>query len=153
MSVHKARVVWQRETESFAYPDYNRDHEWRFGSIVVPASAAPGFLGEEGRVDPEEAFVASVSACHMLTFLAIASRKRHVVDRYDDEATGILAKNPDGRLAITRVTLRPRIGFADGGVPDAVALERMHELSHAQCFIANSVRTEIVVESPPDTDG
>lgn len=147
MSVHKARVVWRRETESFDYPDYSRNHLWRFDAAEVAASAAPGFLGDPERIDPEEAFVASVAACHMLTFLAIASRKKYTVDAYDDEATGVLSNNAEGRLAVTRVTLRPRIVFGAQRRPDALAIERMHELAHKECFIANSVRTEIVVEA------
>lgn len=152
MSAHKARVVWRRDTESFAYPDYSRSHEWRFDKVVVPASAAPGFLGDGERVDPEEAFVASVAACHMLTFLAIASRKKYTIDDYDDEATGLLANNSDGRLAVTRVTLRPRITFSGERQPDDEAIARMHELAHKECFIANSVVTEIVVEPAPASD-
>lgn len=153
MSVHKARVAWRRETSSFDYAEYNRSHEWFFDETVVPASAAPAFLGDANRVDPEEAFVASVAACHMLTFLAIASRKRYIVESYDDQATGLMSKNGEGRLAITRVTLRPRIVFGGESPPDSAAVDRMHSLSHSECFIANSVRTEIVVEAPPATAG
>ena len=99
-----------------------------------------------GNVDPEEAFVAAISSCHMLTFLAVASRKRLVVDRYEDAAVGIMEKNQEGKLAVTRVELNPRVTFAD---PAAVApdeLERLHHLAHENCFIANSVRTEIDVK-------
>lgn len=152
MSAHKARVVWRRDSESFDYPDYSRNHEWRFASAVVVASAAPGYLGDAQYVDPEEAFVASVAACHMLTFLAIASRKKYLVDAYDDDATGILSNNTEGRLALTRVTLRPRIVFAAGRRPDDETIARMHELAHRECFIANSVRTEIVIEAPAAQD-
>jgi len=150
MSAHKATIEWQRETESFEYAEYNRDHMWRFEAVEVVASAAPGFYGNAARVDPEEAFVAGLSSCHMLTFLAFASKKGFVVDAYTDEATGVLAKNDDGKLAVTRVTLRPTIVFGGDKRPDAAAISRMHELAHKECFLANSVRTEVVVEQEND---
>ena len=112
MSAHTAKVLWQRDTESFAYDSYSRDHTWTFGDVVVTASAAPEFLGSAAHVDPEQAFVATLSSCHMLTFLAIAARKRLVVDRYEDQAVGYLEKNADGKLAVTRVELRPQVSFA-----------------------------------------
>jgi organic hydroperoxide reductase OsmC/OhrA len=112
----------------------------------VPGSANPKYLGNPGPVDPEEAFVAALSSCHMLTFLAIAARKRLVVDAYDDHAVGVIAKNEAGRLAITQVTLNPKIVWG-GPEPDAATLERMHHLAHQECFIANSVTTEITVAS------
>nr|WP_273482928.1 OsmC family protein [Kribbella italica] len=101
-------------------------------------------MGNPGPVDPEEAFIASLSSCHMLTFLAIAAKKRLVVDAYDDHAVGVMAKNERGRIAITQVTLHPKIVFA-GEQPDAAALERIHHRAHEECFIANSVTTEIIV--------
>ena len=110
MSEHVVDVSWSRGEHEFTYDVYNRDHEWRFdGGITVPGSANPKYLGNPGPVDPEEAFVASLSSCHMLTFLAIAARKRLVVDAYDDHAVGVMAKNEAGRLAITQVTLNPKI--------------------------------------------
>jgi len=148
MSQHRATIAWRRETEDFTYESYNRSHEWRFANdIVIPASAAPEFLGTPDRVDPEEAFVATISACHMLTFLAICARKRLTVLEYVDEATGHLEKNAAGALAITRVELSPRIRFA-GDPPADRLMERLHEQSHAECFIANSVLTDIRVVSP-----
>jgi len=149
VSEHRARIDWNRETDSFAYDDYNRAHEWLFESgQKVRASASPRFLGTDDRVDPEEAFVASLSACHMLTFLAICARKRIAVDRYEDDAVGFLEQNEDNRLAIGRVVLRPRITFANGATPDAKTLSRIHDMSHAECFLANSVHTTITVEPP-----
>ena len=110
MSEHKVTVDWKRETPDFAYETYNRDHDWAFDAgVTVRASANPAYLGSESCVDPEEAFVASLSSCHMLTFLAIAARKRYVVDGYHDEAVGVLAKDAAGSLAMTRVTLRPQV--------------------------------------------
>ena len=148
MSEHHATVSWRRTTEDFSYESYDRDHSWTFeGGSEIAASAALDFLGSADRVDPEAAFVASLSSCHMLTFLAIAARRRLVVERYVDRAVGTMEKNQDGRLSITRVALRPQIEFSGEG-PDAERLAKMHELSHRECFIANSVRTEIVIEPP-----
>ncbi|MDH3647662.1 MAG: OsmC family protein [Gammaproteobacteria bacterium] len=147
MSAHKATIEWRRETDSFEYNDYNRNHLWQFETTTVAASAAPGFLGDALRVDPEEAYVASLSSCHMLTFLALASKKGFVVDSYTDEATGVLAKNDDGKLSITHVTLRPAVVFGGDKQPDAEALARINELAHRECFIANSVRTKISIET------
>lgn len=143
MSEHRATISWQRSSEGFSYAEYNREHEWRFGSgRSIPASAAPKYLGNGENVDPEEAFVAAISSCHMLTFLAICARKRIVVDRYEDQAVGYLSVNAEGRLAVTRVELAPRIVFG-GEPPDTASLQALHELSHHECFIANSVRTDI----------
>ena len=151
MSHHVAVIDWKRETESFRYEDYNRAHVWRFESgINVNASSAPAFLGTPDRVDPEEAFVASVSACHMLTFLAICARRGLVVDSYVDEAVGYLEKNAAGKLVITRVDLTPRITFG-GEPPSPDLLDTLHEYSHRDCFIANSVLCEIVVRTPGQT--
>lgn len=99
MSEHHAKVVWSRNEVDFSYQTYSRDHLWSFpGGVEVPASAAPDFLGSEQRVDPEEAFVAALSSCHMLTFLAIAAKKRLVIEEYQDEAVGFLEKNDMGKL-------------------------------------------------------
>lgn len=148
MSEHHAAIRWRRDSESFAYDDYNRAHEWHFADAVrVPASAAPEFRGDADRVDPEAAFVAALSACHMLTFLAICARRRIVVDAYEDDAVGHLEKNADGRLAVTRVELRPRVTFA-GDSPADEELARIHDMSHRECFIANSVLTDVRVAVP-----
>jgi organic hydroperoxide reductase OsmC/OhrA len=147
MSQHEATLSWSRGGRGFGYDEYSRDHTWAFdGGVEVAATAAPAYRGNPARVDPEEAFVAAVASCHMLTFLAIAARKRLVVDRYDDTATGYMEKNAEGKLAITRVVLRPRIVFA-GTAPAPDALARLHESAHENCFIASSVRSEIVVET------
>jgi organic hydroperoxide reductase OsmC/OhrA len=146
MSEHRASLNWNRDRDDFKYPTYTRDHTWSFQSAgSVRASAAPEFLGNAERVDPEEAFVASLSACHMLTFLAIAAKRRFVVDMYSDDAIGYLEENDEGRLAITRVELRPEIAFSGETLPTSDQIESMHHLSHKECFIANSVNTEIVV--------
>jgi len=147
MSEHRATISWSRGTSDFTYDAYSRDHSWTFeGGIEVAASAAPDFLGTPELVDPEEAFVASVASCHMLTFLAIAARKRLTVEEYRDHAVGTLEKNSEGKLAITRVVLKPRVSFGGSGVSSEGDLERIHELAHENCFIANSVRASIVVE-------
>ena len=150
MSEHRATVEWRRQTPDFDHKTYNRSHTLAFeGGIQVPATAAaanipPTAAGAPG-VDPEQAFVASISSCHMLWFLHLASRAKFVVDRYVDEASGVLEKNAEERMAMTRVTLRPTVNFA-GRVPGAEEHARLHEGAHEKCFIANSVKTEIAVE-------
>jgi organic hydroperoxide reductase OsmC/OhrA len=146
MSEHRATIAWKRSSDDFKYDTYNRDHVWHIdGGIDVPASAAPEYRGTMDRVDPERALVASLSACHMLTFLALAARKRLVVDSYEDEASGVMTKNAKGKLFVSHVTLRPKIAWA-GEAPSAEEIGRMHHKSHEECFIANSVLTEIAVE-------
>ena len=145
MSEHRAFIRWKRKSETFDYPAYNRSHSWTFDNgITVPASAAVTYLGEPDRVDPEEAFVASLSSCHMLTFLAICARKKITVNGYSDHAVGHMNKNDFGKLAITRVELNPQVMF-EGPQPGDAQLKKIHHLSHQECFIANSVNTEIVV--------
>ena len=148
MSEHHASVRWKRTSADFSYDTYNRAHEISFneGAIVVPGSAAPAFKGDFDRVDPEEAFVGSLSACHLLTFLALCARKRLVVDSYEDDATGIMEKGANGKLWVSHVTLRPRVRFAAGTMVDTAALAEIHHKSHDECFIANSVKTVVSVE-------
>jgi organic hydroperoxide reductase OsmC/OhrA len=153
MSEHQATIAWTRESSDFAYKTYNRSHAWRFeGGEEVRASAAPEYLGDRTRVNPEEALVASLSSCHMLTFLALAARRKLVVDRYTDSAVGYLEKNAEGRLAITRVELRPDVVFAPAAPSDEV-LAALHHEAHEQCFIANSVRTQVTVLPPRPSPG
>jgi organic hydroperoxide reductase OsmC/OhrA len=148
MSEHRASVSWTLGQVQFTYDSYSRDHVWRFdGGVEVRASAAKEYLGNPDLVDPEEAFVASLASCHMLTFLAVAARRRLHVDRYEDSAVGFMEKNASGKLAITRVVLHPRISFGEGRSPSRQELERLHDLAHRECFIANSVNTEVSVES------
>jgi len=148
MSDHHATLRWQRTSADFTYNSYNRAHEVRFkdGAIVLPASSAPEFKGDADRVDPEEAYVGSLSSCHMLTFLAICARKRLVVDAYDDDAVGVLEKGPNGKFWMARVTLKPRVRFAPGTTVDKVTLDGIHHHAHEECFIALSVKTEVAVE-------
>jgi len=147
MSEHRAAISWILGPHDFETQSYPRDHTWRLaGGVEIPASAAPDYRGDPERVDPEEAFVASLASCHMLTFLALAARKRLVVERYEDDAVGTMDKNEEGRLAITRVLLRPRICFGGDRQPSAQDVARIHDQAHEHCFIANSVKTEIRLE-------
>lgn len=146
MSEYRATITWTLETQSFAYKDYNREHSARFaGGQEVRMSSAPEYLGKAECANPEEMLVAALSSCHMLTFLAVASKRGFVVERYEDPAVGYMEKNAKGKLAVTRATLKPKVTFRDKA-PDAEQLARIHETSHKECFIANSVLTEITVE-------
>ena len=148
MSEHRVVVDWQRGAEEFSWESYSRNHAWRFpGGEEVAASAAPDYKGDPARVDPEAALVAAISSCHMLTFLALAAKKRFVVDSYVDEAVGFMEKNDEGRIAVTRVTLRPAIAFGGERRPSPQDLQKLHHQAHEHCFIANSVRTEVTVVS------
>ena len=147
MSEHRANVQWARNEDEFNSESYNRDHAVTFESgTEIKASAAPGFQGNPDCVDPEEALVGALSSCHMLTFLAIAAKKRLTVDRYEDDAVGFLEKNADGRLAVTRATLRPRVAWGGDKTPTPEEIEKIHEKAHHACFIANSVLTETTIE-------
>jgi len=131
----------------FHFDHYSRAHTWSFDSgVVVPATAAPAFHGDPERVDPEEAFVASLSSCHMLTFLAIAARKRFIVEQYRDEALGVLSKNEHGKLWMSHVSLRPKVVFSGEKRPADTEIAAMHHSAHENCFIALSVRSEVTVE-------
>jgi organic hydroperoxide reductase OsmC/OhrA len=152
MSIYTATIRWSRnEAEGFAKGQYSRAHEWVFdGGITVPASGSPHIVpapwSEAAAVDPEEAFVASLSSCHMLFFVDFARRAGLVADEYVDDAQGVLEKRADGKMAMTRVTLRPRVSWT-GEPPDEAAVADLHHRAHEACFIANSVTTEVTVES------
>ena len=148
MDNYTAIISWSREGAKFTDARFSRGHLWAFdGGIEVPASASPHLVPSPfsvaAAVDPEEAFVASLSSCHMLWFLHIASKQDFVVDRYRDEAVGVMAKNAEGRLAMTEVTLRPEVAFAGEKRPSAAALDAMHHEAHEECFIASSVKTVV----------
>ena len=148
MSEHRVKVRWARDKDDFVYESYNRDHTWTFeGGIEIKASAASGFQGNPNYVDPEEALVGALSSCHMLTFLAVAAKKRLIMDHYEDDAVGFLEKNENGKLAVTRVTLRPKVAWKGDKTPTIEEIEKMHERAHHACFIANSVLTEVSIES------
>lgn len=148
MSEHKVTVEWQRETEGFSYESYSRDHTWTFeGGTQIQASAASAYRGNPCCIDPEEALVAALSSCHMLSFLAIAARKQFTVDKYVDKGVGFLEKNADGKLSITRVILRPRVTLSGKMVPSQQQIQQIHDRAHEECFIANSVKTDVKVEA------
>jgi organic hydroperoxide reductase OsmC/OhrA len=148
MSEYKATLSWRRQTSDFAYDSYNREHTWTFdGGTTVRASASPAYKGDSTCVDPEEALVAAVSSCQMLTFLAIAAKKRFVVDSYTDEAVGLLEKDSDGKLALTKIILRPRIAFSGEKRSTEQELEQLSQAAHDACFIANSIKSQVVIEA------
>lgn len=153
MSQYTATIKWQRDGQDFLSNKYSRGHTWAFdGGAEVPASSSPHVvplpMSVAANVDPEEAFVAALSSCHMLWFLAIAAKRKFVVDSYIDNAVGILEKGPDSRLAITKVTLQPQIEFAADAEPSHAELEDMHHEAHEKCFIANSVKTKVETAIP-----
>lgn len=150
MAEHLATVSWERRGEAFVDNRYGRAHEWRFdGGLTIPASASPHVvrppMSDPHAVDPEEAFVASIASCHMLWFLSLAARRGFVVESYRDDALGIMEKNAAGRMAITTVTLRPHVTLG-GDPPSEADLREVHDRAHHECYIANSVKTEIRVE-------
>lgn len=151
MSHYASTVAWQRDNAAFADHRYSRRHNWYFdGGTTVCASSSPHIVpvpySDPAGVDPEEAFVASLASCHMLWFLDLAARAGWVVDAYRDDAVGVLARDADGHLAMTRVTLRPAVQFAARCAPDPAALLDLHHQAHASCFIARSVKTEVLCQ-------
>jgi len=146
MSDHHARVHWTRGGAPFTYEEYPRTHRWTFGGgASLEGSSAPEYLGDASLPNPEEALVMALSSCHMLSFLAIAARKRLTVDAYEDEAVGHMEKNAEGKLAVTRVELRPKVRFSGANAPSKDDLAKLHDQAHHVCFIANSVKTEVTV--------
>ena len=152
MSEYIAKINWLRKSnESYIDNKYSRGHEWSFdGGITVPASSSPHVVplpySVAESVDPEEAFIASISSCHMLFFLSIAAKRKYVVDAYTDNAVGIMDKDDDGNVSMTQVTLKPHAVFSGDKKPTMAQLEKMHHQAHQQCFIANSVKTKIFTE-------
>ena len=153
MSEYGAVIRWQKaENEAFSDNQYSRGHTWEFdGGVIVPASSSPHVvplpLSVEENVDPEEAFIAALSSCHMLTFLGIAAKLKYVIESYVDDAIGVLEEDESGRSSVTKVTLRPDIVFSGTKVPTAKQLDKPHHFAHKNCFIANSVKTEIVIRT------
>ncbi|MCA8949681.1 MAG: OsmC family protein [Planctomycetes bacterium] len=151
MTQYTAEVLWQRDDQEFLDNRYSRRHLLRFdGGLEVRGSSSPQVvplpMSDAAAVDPEEAFVAALSSCHMLWFLSIAARRRFCVDRYADAAVGVMGKNAAGKIAMLTVTLRPQVDFSGDRRPTPAELERMHHDAHEQCFIANSVKTEVRCE-------
>jgi organic hydroperoxide reductase OsmC/OhrA len=152
MGEYTANLEWQRDGAVFTDNRFSRAHRWRFdGGADVAGSASPLIVpppqSDPAAVDPEEAFVAAIASCHMLWFLALAARAGFVVDHYRDDAVGIMERIDSGKQAITRVTLRPDIGFSGDEQPSPDELQSLHHKAHENCFIANSVLTEITVEA------
>jgi organic hydroperoxide reductase OsmC/OhrA len=150
---HTVLIRWKRNGPDFIKGKYSREHTWTFdGGATVMASPSPTNVpvpwSNAAHVDPEEAFVASIASCHMLTFLWLASRQGFQADSYEDNAEGIMTKNERGVLWVSQVTLRPRIVWSGEKIPTAADLDHLHHLAHEQCFIANSVKTEVRVASP-----
>ena len=150
MSTYTANIIWKRESQEFIDNRYSRAHTWVFdGGCGVPASSSPHIVplpySVEENVDPEEAFIASLSSCHMLFFLSIAAKKKLVIDSYDDNVEGVLEKGEDGLVAMTRVILNPTIIYSGKKPPEDV-IRKIHHLAHEQCFLANSVKTIITIK-------
>lgn len=148
MADHKAKISWQRGSETFTDNKYSRAHQWQFDEgVVVQASASPHIVptpfSNPAAVDPEEAFTASLSSCHMLWFLSIAAKNNFCVDSYVDEAFGMMEKDVNGRAYISKVVLHPQTTFSGNHVPSAEEIKFMHHEAHKECFIANSVKTEV----------
>lgn len=151
MSLYKAEILWHRGSQDFLDNKYSRKHLLRFdGGIEVSGSSSPFVvplpLSEAAAVDPEEAFISSLSSCHMLWFLSLAVKHKFLVDRYFDAATGVLERNDEGKQAMTVVTLRPEVKFSGESLPSRQELDAMHHQAHELCFIANSVKTEVRCE-------
>ena len=148
---YNVRISWKKDlSDAFVDNKYSRAHTWTFdGGIELVASSSPHVvplpMSRESAVDPEEAFVASLSSCHMLGFLSIAAGKHYLIESYEDNAEGVLAKNEEGKLAVTKVTLRPKVNFSGKAIPSRAQVDELHRLAHEKCFIANSVKTEISI--------
>ena len=151
MSEYIANIEWQRGDQDFLGNRYSRKHTLSFdGGAQMPGSSSPSVvplpMSDASAVDPEEMFVASLSSCHMLWFLSIAAARKFCVDSYVDNASGIMARNSDGKMAMTLVTLKPRVVFSGDIQPTVEQIHAMHHKAHAECFIANSVKTEVRFE-------
>lgn len=151
MAEYKATIIWDRDDAVFIDNDYSRGHRWLFdGGIEVPGSSSPQVVppphSVEAAVDPEEAFIASLSSCHMLWFLSIAAKRGLVVDSYRDAAVGVMGRGAPGKLMMTRVTLRPEVHFGGDARPSDDDVTAMHDEAHERCFIASSVKTEVRCE-------
>jgi len=151
MAHYTAEVLWLRGEQPFLDNRYSRRHALRFdGGVEVPGSSSPNVvpvpMSDAAAVDPEEAFVASLSSCHMLWFLAIAAKRKFRIDRYFDAATGVMEKDAQGKLAMTVVTLKPQVAFSGEHLPTREQIDAMHDEAHEECFIANSVKTDVRCE-------
>ncbi len=147
MSSYSIDLIWQRTTPDFNVKTFNRDHVWRLaGGQMVQGSAAPEYAGNADMSNPEEALLAALSSCHMLTFLSISALKRLVVDRYEDNPVAELGKNEKGKMMVARMILRPKVTFGGTTIPDASAVRELHHKAKENCFIGNSLLSQLVLE-------
>lgn len=147
MTVYHASLQWIRTTPDFQYQTFNRTHMIRFGGgHELKASSSPEYFGKAEQVNPEECFLASISSCHMLTFLALAAKSRYVVEEYQDDAEAVLGKNSKGKLSMLNAVLRPKVVFSGENIPGPDELKALHEKAHIHCFISNSITTEVKIE-------
>jgi organic hydroperoxide reductase OsmC/OhrA len=158
MAEHKATISWKRTSEEFLKGKYSREHTWSFdGGLSVPASPSPSVVpapwSNPASIDPEEAFVASISSCHMLTYLFVAAKQGFQIDSYQDEAVGTMSKGANGVPWVSLVTLNPRIVYSGTKLPPPADEEKLHHLAHEQCYIANSIKTEVKVSHVPSAAG
>ena len=150
MAEYKATIKWQRKSPDFVRGKYSREHTWTFdGGVTIGASSSPHVVpvpwSNPALIDPEEAFVGAISSCHMLTFLFLAAKRGFQIDSYEDEAVGLMTKNEKGVPWISSVTLNPKIAYSGDKLPSPTDAEQLHHLAHEQCFIAQSVKTDITV--------
>lgn len=145
-----ARISWERNEQAFVDRRYRRAHMWQFDGLSVPASSSPLSvpvpMSEAAAIDPEEAVVAAAASCHMLFFLSLAAARSLLVESYNDTPYGVLDHDIHGRMALIRIHLRPQIVFGGDNIPTASQIAQIHELAHESCYIANSLRSEIVIE-------
>jgi organic hydroperoxide reductase OsmC/OhrA len=151
MAIYTAEILWLRQGQDFLNNRYSRKHSLRFdGGLEVPASSSPHVvpspMSDASALDPEEAFISSISSCHMLWFLSIAAKRKFCIDRYQDKAEGIMEKNENGKIFVSVVTLKPNVIFSGENQPTKEQIEAMHHLAHDECFIANSVKSEVRCE-------
>src|SRR5262245_16857257 len=156
MANHKATISWKRTSPDFLKGKYSREHTWTFdGGLAVPASSSPSVVpapySNPANVDPEEALVAAVSSCHMLTYVYLASKQGFQVDSYEDEAVGAMTKNEHGVPWVSSIVLNPKIAYSGEKLPEPADEERLHHLAHEQCFISNSVKTQVTVAGKSKT--
>jgi organic hydroperoxide reductase OsmC/OhrA len=153
MAEHKATISWKNEGPDLLKGKYSRVHRWTFdGGLSIEGSASPAVVpapySSTAAIDPEEAFVAAISSCHMLTFVWLASRQGFQVDSYEDQAVGVTKKNEKGATWVATVTLRPKLVYGGDKRPSADEEERLHHAAHEQCYISSSVKTEVLIEAP-----
>ena len=152
MSTHRATIRWTCAGTDFISGRYSREHTWSFdGGVVVPASPSPSVVpapwSNPEHVDPEEAYVAAVSSCHMLTFLYLAGKQGFQVDSYEDEAIGAMTLNERGTPWVSSITLQPKIRYGGSRQPDPSEAARLHHEAHEQCFIAQSIKTDVTLRA------